>query len=113
MRTSEERVEELHRRMRLRKRDKARARYIAYGSAAGLAGLAAALFIAVKVSGMQVLFVDGSVGGASASIFAKQGALGFIVVAVLAFFLGAAVTIFCYRLHEETIDLKEETDIKR
>ena len=36
--------------------------------------------------------------GMSASIFSNSSVLGFIVVAVLSFLLGTAVTVFCYRL---------------
>ena len=37
-------------------------------------------------------------GNMQASIFADSGALGYVVIAVIAFLLGSAVTIFCFRL---------------
>ena len=35
-----------------------------------------------------------------ASIFAGSGALGYIVIAIIAFLLGVALTMFCIRLRE-------------
>ena len=45
----------------------------------------------VQVSG------EGS-GSASASSFANNGVLGYIVIALLAFCLGVLVTVFCFRM---------------
>ena len=37
-------------------------------------------------------------GSAAASIFADHASLGYVVVALLAFCLGALVTVFCFRI---------------
>ena len=42
----------------------------------------------------------GQTGGMSASIFGNSTALGYIVIAIIAFLLGIAVTIFCFRLRK-------------
>ena len=39
-------------------------------------------------------------GAMSASMFSSRSVLGHIVIAIVAFLLGAAVTIFCFRLSE-------------
>lgn len=41
---------------------------------------------------------SGLPGNMQASIFADRGTLGYVVIAVIAFILGSAVTIFCFRL---------------
>lgn len=47
-----------------------------------------------------VLESDAAAGAMSASIFSSHSVLGHIVIAIVAFLLGAAVTIFCFRLSE-------------
>lgn len=98
MRTYDERISELHLRMDQRKHSKAvrRARLLS-AAAYAVCGTIAALF-ALVISGYPVQVPDGSVGGVSASIFADHAMLGYIVVALLAFVLGALVTILCFWL---------------
>ena len=38
--------------------------------------------------------------GPTGSVFADSGALGYIVIAIIAFLLGVALTMFCIRLSE-------------
>jgi len=45
----------------------------------------------------------------NASIFSGSDALGYIVIAILAFLLGAAVTVFCFRLRRLG-ELSENSD---
>ena len=77
MRTSEERIRELHCRMDVMQEKEIHRRYVARCTAAAA-----------------------SVGGPvlSGSIFADHEALGYVVTAFLAFCLGALVTILCFRL---------------
>ena len=97
MRTSEERVAELHRRMEGMRQAKARRRYRLTCAAACAGGLIVAALSAVGVSRLPVQ-TNAAFGGAAGSIFACHEALGYIVVSLLAFVLGAMVTVFCVRL---------------
>ncbi len=49
-------------------------------------------------------------GGATfaASLFAENGALGYLVIGILAFVLGVSVTVLCFRLRKSARD-KDET----
>ncbi len=94
MRTSEERVRELHRRMQVRRRRRCRL----IGASSVAACLAAALLFAVDLSRISVETPQQTIIGATGSIFADHGALGYVLVALTAFLLGAAATVLCYRL---------------
>ena len=98
MRTSEERVAELHRRMEAMKRAKACRKYVQTCTTACAACLVVTVLLALGVSRLPLSTHNGSAGGATASIFAGTQALGYIVVALLAFILGAMVTVLCYRM---------------
>ena len=103
MRTSEERVEELHHRMKSLERERNRRRYTIMCAAALSACLVITVSMAFVISMTTVQSPTAYSGGVSASIFADHGALGYVITALLAFCLGATVTIFCFRLqkHEE------------
>ena len=107
MRTSEERIEELHRRMEHRKKKKTTYSYRLQRDAAVAACLVLAVVIAFVVARVPLRYpVDGS-SGISGSLFASHAFLAYLVVALLAFCLGAFVTVFCFRLRrhmEETGD---------
>ena len=98
MRTSEERIEELHRRMSMRRQEKARRRDAAISASAICAGLAVAVLLAVVIARVPVQAPNAAAAAATASIFADRMALGYVVVALLAFCLGALVTVFCFRM---------------
>ena len=100
MRTSEELVEELHQRMKTRRQRIARRKYRAISSAAAVACLALAVFVAVAVSHNPAGTPEAIVGSVSASIFAAHAALGYVVVSLVAFCLGVLVTVFCVRLRK-------------
>lgn len=64
-----------------------------------MAGLAAVIVIAVLMPGFTAVEApDIERGGLYASLFADSGMLGFIVIGIIAFALGIAVTVFCYTL---------------
>ena len=111
MRTSDELVEGLHERMASRRRLKARRRYRAIGSAAAASCLVATVLVAVLVSQNPASSVESLVGSASGSIFAGNAVLGYVVVALVAFCLGALVTVFCARLKKRAEE--EERDDAR
>lgn len=109
MRTPEERVEELHRRMDTLKRAKARRKYMAACASACAACLILAVALALAVSRMPVKNTDAVNGGVTASVFADHAALGYILVAVVALCLGVLVTVFCFRL-KRRLNEKEKRD---
>ena len=100
MRTSEERVAELHRRMGALKQAKAMRRYRLTCAAACAAALILTVLAALDVSRLPV-WPDGAASGSvSASIFAGNTALGYVAVALAALCLGALVTVFCFRMKQ-------------
>ncbi|MBP5184665.1 MAG: DUF4179 domain-containing protein [Lachnospiraceae bacterium] len=98
MPTSEDRIKELHRRMDAMEQADNRRRYkiistVAFAACFALTVVLALIFAQLPVSGAAPV-----TDSATASIFADNEALGYIVIAILAFCLGAIATIFCYRI---------------
>ena len=112
MRTPEERVEELHRRMDALKRAKARRKYYAVCASACAACLILAVALALIVSQIPVNPTDTAAGSVTASVFADHVALGYILVAVVALCLGVLVTVFCFRLKRQ-MDEREKRDDRK
>ena len=110
MRTSEERVQELHRRMEAMEKEKSRRRVLLMCAAACTACLAITVALALAVASLPVRSPGKLTGSAAASIFAEHALLGYIVVGLLAFCLGMLVTIFCFRMKEQK---KENPDNDR
>ena len=98
MRTSEERVTELHRRMDHLRQAKVRRRTNLICASAIAACLAITMLLAAGISRISVQPGDTAPGGVTASIFAGHAALGYIVTALIALCLGSLVTVLCYRL---------------
>ena len=100
MRTTDERMAELTRRIEKKDQNQARrrSRWLVMGS------LAASLVLIVGLSFMMPGMVNRLSGrqydyvGPAASVFTENGVLGFIIIGILAFALGAGVTVFCYKL---------------
>ena len=109
MRTPEQRVEELHRRMDALKQAKARRKYNAVCASACAACLVLAVALALAVSRMPVKSTDAVKVGVTDSAYADHAALGYVLVAVAALCLGVLVTVFCFRLKRQ-IDDKEKRD---
>ena len=101
MRTSEERVQEMHRRMGTLKTAKIR-RYRRISAVSCAACFALAIGLALVMSRLQTETPGGVPGSAAASIFTGHEALGYVVIAILAFCLGALVTILCFRVRKHT-----------
>ncbi len=100
MRTSEERINELHRRM-----DAMNVRRYRLVTAASFAAcLLIVVIMAVVVSRLPLQQSGENVVGAMASIFAEQAYLGYIVIAILAFCLGSMVTVFCFRIRKQMLE---------
>ena len=108
MRTSEERVEELHRRMGKMRQDRSRSQYRRITAAVCAVCLALTILLALAIAGLPVRAADGDSGAATASMFADRPVLGYVVVSVIAFCLGTAATVFCFRLRRQT-ELENQT----
>lgn len=115
MRSNEERVVEVKRRIAEKERQKKLRR----SRIAAFSAVAACLVLIVVLS----LFMPGIAGqlrpgGYSdyemvASMFGENGALGYIIIGLLAFFLGVCVTILCFRIRllnreEQSVEDKKE-----
>ena len=115
MRSDEERVVEVKRRIA----EKERKKKLRRSRIAAVSAVAACLVLIVVLS----LFMPGIAGqlrpgGYSdyemvASMFGENGALGYIIIGLLAFFLGVCVTILCFRIRllnreEQSMEDKKE-----
>ena len=115
MRSNEERVAEVKRRIA----EKERKKKLRRSRIAAVSAVAACLVLIVVLS----LFMPGIAGqlrpgGYSdyemvASMFGENGALGYIIIGLLAFLLGVCVTILCFRIRllnreEQSMEDKKE-----
>ena len=100
MRTSEERIQELHERMGIMQNRKRQRKYMMQCTAAGAVCLVIMAVLGFIIAGIPVQNTPGNPEGISASIFAEHTVLGYIVLAILAFCLGVSFTIFCFRLRK-------------
>ncbi len=110
MRTSEERVEELHRRMDALKKAKALRKYRLTCAAACTAALVVTVLMALDISRLPIQANDPVSGSVSASVFAGHEAVGYIVVALVALCLGVLVTIFCFRIKRRMSETEKRDD---
>ncbi len=100
MRTSEERVQELHRRMNAMENARNRRSYRLISTAACIASLVITVVMALVIAWLPFQSPGEGVGGAAASVFSDHAALGYVVIALLAFCLGVLVTVFCVRMNK-------------
>lgn len=111
MRTNEERIAAMHKRAADLEKEKRQRKVRIIQALSAAACFAAVIALAVFMSGFSLAFTSGTnQGGMSASIFSESSALGYIVIGVLAFLLGATVTIFCFRLKKWQKDKDAEDD---
>jgi cell division protein FtsW (lipid II flippase) len=109
MRTNEERIAAMHARAaELRKEKRKRETRLA-GLTAVVLCLALTVALAAWMPRLSTA-MTGAPGAMSASMFSDSGALGYIVVALLAFLLGVSVTVFCLRL-EKWREEKDREDL--
>lgn len=109
MRTNEERINAMHARASELNKQR-RARQVRIMQAAGAAvSFAATIVLAVCVPRLADFETEpagsplgqaGTSGIMNASIFSNSAALGYVVIALIAFLLGVTLTIFCFRLRE-------------
>ena len=114
MLTNEERIARMHERAaEIRKKEHSRKVKIVQIASMG-ASLAAVIVLAVFMPALSPDMPDAA-GGQSvdlnASIFAESGALGYIVIAIIAFLLGACVTAFCFHLKRWQSKKEQEDEI--
>ena len=105
MRTNEERINLMHQRaLRIEQENREKKiRWMQLGSA-GLA-LAMTILLALIMPRFAQLSIEGSIpANMNASIFAQSETLSYVVIAIIAFILGVAVTIFCYYLKRSLED---------
>ena len=110
MRTSEQRIEELHRRMNALKQAKALRKYRLTCAAACTAALIVTVLIALGVSRFPIQVNNPVSGGVTASVFAGNTALGYIVTALIALCLGILVTVFCFRMKRRMNETEKYND---
>lgn len=114
MRTNEERIAAMHKRADELKKKRQRYRMWVIHSASAVAGFAAVILLAVFVPEVSTEMSSNTTPGAmNASIFSPNGALPLIIIAVIAFFFGVTVTIFCFRLKKwrEEQDRSDEDNL--
>ena len=109
MRTSEERVDALHQRMDALEQTIETRKFRTRSAVIASAGLILAVALALIISNLPVAMPGAAEQGATASIFTDHGALGYVVVALLAFILGGLVTVLCFRLKQNGGKKQEET----
>ena len=99
MRTDEDRIQAMHRRAADIKKEKRQFR-VRLISAAGISiCIAAIILMSVCIPGLSGYYVaDTSATGMHASIFNGNSFLGLIIIGIVSFLLGIAVTILCFRL---------------
>ena len=99
MRTNEERIAAMH--SRASELNKAqRAHKVRIMQSVGVVvACAATIMLAIFIPHVSTFEVS-PYPGTTGSIFADSGAVGYIVIATVAFLLGTALTMFCYRLRE-------------
>ena len=101
MRTSEERIAAMHSRAAEIQKEKDRKNANILSTAVVIASLAAVIVMGIMMPGLtDKVVISGTYDGYSASIFAGSSAIGFIVVGILSFLLGTAVTVFCFRIRK-------------
>ena len=102
MRTSDERVAELHRRMEALQHKRERRKLALQCTGAIVACLVLVVAMALVIANTPLQTPAVGAAGFSASMLTGSAALGTVVVAILAFCLGALVTVFCFRLRRHS-----------
>ncbi len=112
MRTNEERIAAMHKRAAELEKENRQRRVRIIQAVSAAACFAAVIVLSCFMPGFSQALVSGnSQGGMSASVFSENTALGYIVIGALAFLLGSAVTIFCFRLKKWQKDKDPEDDV--
>ncbi|MBR2547000.1 MAG: hypothetical protein IKF07_02265 [Eubacterium sp.] len=101
MHTNDERIALMHDRAKKLRREE-RSRYVrVMQTLSAAASFAAVILLAVfmpKTSGFSAGISGAASSGMQGSMLSGTNALGYVVIAFIAFILGTSVTIFCIRL---------------
>lgn len=110
MRTSEERARLIHRRTAEIKQERRIKRQRRLDAVCMAACLLLVIGIGAMMPGLMKGAADGSIvhSSGTASLIGSHAALGYIVMGLLAFFLGVCVTVLLYRLHRRGEGQKQE-----
>ena len=101
LKSNEQRIIEMHRRASNIEQNDKQLKVKLYYICAAVTTAAAMFFIVFILPGMSGNSeLSGSFSGMYGSVFGEGNALNYIVVGILAFVLGVALTIFCYKLNK-------------
>ena len=102
MRSHEERVAEVKRRIAAKEREKRRRRNVITMASAAAACLALLIGASFAMPGIAARIQINDYAGfeTTASMYGGGAALGYIVIGLLAFLLGVCVTVLCFRLRQ-------------
>ena len=105
MRSTDERIAAVQARSRALRRREAKRRGLIISGLSTAACIAAIFGFAFYIPGLLEGASPSSLGtsGAFGSILASGGALGFVIIGILAFCLGVAVTLLCVKLRERAL----------
>lgn len=112
MRTTDERIAELNRRMGNEKQKKKRLRYRVTVLSSFAACFVLLIGVSIFMPGLNASFVQSGYhyAGPAASVFYEGGALGYVLIALFSFILGVCFTILCYLLRRKAGRDKENSD---
>ena len=114
MRTNEERIASMHRRTEEIKQEQRAHRVKLLQSVSAAASFAAVILLAVfmpKLTSFETVPYGIVSEDMHASMLRDGGVMGYVVIAVIAFLLGAAVTAFCFKLKKWQDDKNREADL--
>ncbi|MBR3200710.1 MAG: DUF4179 domain-containing protein [Mogibacterium sp.] len=99
MRSNEERIASMHKRAAEYGRESRRRKVLIAQTASIIICLAVIVTTAILMPGFRSsTLAETATGEMNASIFTDSPMLGYIVIGILAFLLGTAVTVLCFRL---------------
>ncbi|MFA7502106.1 MAG: hypothetical protein WCY55_03465 [Anaerovoracaceae bacterium] len=112
MRSTEERVAAVAQRVRERQRKNRDRRSLIIGLSSAGACLCSIAGLAIAMPGIMANLPGGEYRyfGAAAGIFNGTGAIGYVLIGVLAFSLGVCVTILCYRIRQKNWDDRDDAE---
>ena len=113
MRSHEERIAEVRRRITEKQRQKRRKQRRIVAISCIAACLAVIVGVSFVMPGIVGQIMPGTYFGfeTAATILGGGTALGYMVIGLLAFILGACVTILCFRIHQ--LNKEEQTEMKK
>lgn len=113
MRTNEDMLRAVHQRADRMRRDGQKRRRLWMGGGAAAGALAIVILLAVRMPSLTEGLVSVRTNTMQASMLTESGALGYAVTGVVAFLLGAAVTVFCFTLRSRRGGEKNDHDRDR